>query len=119
MEEVTFGEFRKLAAQRGWSVAWLVEQCKGELDRPTDVIRRVLEGSIIDGKKETLWDVVLPYRCLIELYQRATKPTPALVGEPVCACGCGGKVFGRHKWASPGCRKRIQRKAQTLEKVAV
>jgi len=126
---ITFGQFRKVARRRGWSLEWLVEQSKAELDRPTDTIRRVLEGARVEGHREgerwvaPYWDdmteVVLPYRRLIELYQRATRPRPALDGERQCACGCGGLVRARRKWASPACRKRVQRRARTIEKVAV
>jgi hypothetical protein len=126
---VTFREFRKVAKQHEWSVEWLVEQCRAALDRPTDTIRRVLEGARVEGHWaagkwiaphwDDMTEVVLPYRCLIALYQRATQPVPVLTGERACACGCGGKVAGRHKWASPGCRKRVQRRARTIAKVAV
>src|SRR5262245_45873555 len=110
MEEVTFREFRKVVRTQGWSLAWLVAQCQGELDRPTDTVRRVLEGAIVDGKRDDMADVVLPYACLIELYQRATRPKPALAGESTCACGCGGKLRGKQRYASPTCRKRASRK---------
>jgi hypothetical protein len=118
MQGVSFREFRKVAKERGWTLAWLAAQCKAELDRPTDTIRRVLEGAIVDGKKDDMANVGLPYACLIELYQRATQPTPARADEKACACDCGGKVFGRHKWASPDCRKRVQRRAQTTANMA-
>jgi hypothetical protein len=36
---ITFGQFRHVAKQRGWLIAWLVEQAKGEIDRPTDTSR--------------------------------------------------------------------------------
>jgi hypothetical protein len=117
---VTFREFRKVAKPHEWSLEWLVEQCKAELDRPTDTIRRVLEGARVEGHWQgekwvaPYWDdmaeVVLPYRCLIALYQRATRPQPALAGEKVCACGCGGSLRGRQTFASVACRKRASRK---------
>lgn len=126
---VTFGQFRKVAQQREWSLEWLVEQCKADLDRPTDTLRRILEGARVEGHRAggqwvpSHWadmaDVALPYRCLIELYQRAIRPQTALAGERSCACRCEAQVKGRHKWASPGCRKRVQRRARTAQKVAV
>jgi hypothetical protein len=116
----TFGQFRKVARQREWSLEWLVEQCKAELDRPTDTIRRVLEGARVEGHWATgkwiaphwddMADVVLAYRCLIGLYQRATRPHPALAGERTCACGCGEQLRGKQKFASAACRKRVSRK---------
>jgi hypothetical protein len=125
---ITFGQFRKVARQREWSLEWLVEQCKAELDRPTDTIRRVLEGARVEGHQQggkwvtPYWDdmseVVLPYRCLIALYQRATEPVPALAGERACACGCGAEVRGKQKYASAACRKRVSRKGVIEQKRA-
>jgi hypothetical protein len=116
---ITFGQFRAVAQQREWSEAWLVEQCRGQLEEPTATIRRVLSGALVDGRRVSLAEVVLPYTCLIALYNEAIHPKPALVGEKACACGCGAKVVGRGKWAAPGCRKRVQRRSQTLPKVAI
>jgi hypothetical protein len=65
------------------------------------------EGTVCEMPQ--LAEVVLPYTCLIALYNKATQPTPALVGEKVCACGCGAKVRGKQRYASPACRKRWQR----------
>jgi hypothetical protein len=123
---VTFREFRRVAKQHEWSLEWLVEQCKAELDRPTDTIRRVLEGAQVEGHWEGRtwvtphWDdmaeVVVPYRCLIALYQRATQPTPALPAERACACGCGGKLRRKQKFASAACRKRASRKGVIEQK---
>jgi hypothetical protein len=117
---ITFGQFRKVARQREWSLEWLVEQSKAELDRPTETIRRVLEGARVESHRQgdrwvaPYWDdmaeVVVRYRCLIELYQRATQPTPTLPGESACACGCGGELRGKQKFASAACRKRVSRK---------
>jgi hypothetical protein len=121
---ITFGQFRKVARQREWSLEWLVEQCKAEIDRPTDTIRRVLEGARVEGHRQgerwvaPYWDdmaeVALPYRCLIELYQRATQP--ALAGGRACVCGCGGSLRGRQKFASVACRKRASRRGQIRQK---
>lgn len=33
-----------------------------------------------------------------------------------CHCGCGVKVEPRQRWATPGCKKRTQRKAVTASK---
>jgi hypothetical protein len=125
---ITFGQFRKVARQREWSLEWLVEQCKAELDRPTDTIRRVLEGARVEGHRQDdkwvaphwddLTDVVLPYRCLIVLYQRGTRSQPALAGERACACGCAGQVRGKQKYASVACRKRVSRKGVIEQKRA-
>jgi hypothetical protein len=106
---ITYSQFRHVAKHRGWTLEWLLEQAKEKLDKPTDTLRRVMHGALVDGKHELLADVVIPYRCLIELYQRATQLKPALVGDKMCACGCGELVRGKKKWATPGCRKRVQR----------
>jgi hypothetical protein len=106
---ITFGQFRQAARQQGWSPEWLLEQVRGELEQPTEVLRRVLHGATVNGRHELLAEVVLPYACLIRLYQRAARPTPALAGEPACQCGCGGKLRGKQRYASPACRKRRQR----------
>jgi hypothetical protein len=62
---VTFREFRKVVKQREWSLEWLVEQSKADLNRPPDTIRRVPEGAWVEGYWDDMADVVLPYRCLI------------------------------------------------------
>jgi hypothetical protein len=116
---VTCRVSRKVAKQHEWSLEWLVEQCKAELDRPTDTIRRVLEGARVEGNWDDMADVLLPYRCLIELYQRATRPKPALAGQKACACGCGGVLRGKQSYASPACRKRVSRKGENGQKRAM
>jgi hypothetical protein len=108
---ITFGQFRHLAKQRGWSIVWLVEQVKSEIDKPTDTLRRIMHGAMVDGKHHLLADVVLPYSCLIALYQRVTQPVPALVGDKACACGCGERVWGRQRFASQACQKHCYRRA--------
>ena len=62
---ITFGQFRKVARPREWSLEWLVERCKPEIERPTDTIRRVLEGARVEGNWDDMADVMLPYRCLL------------------------------------------------------
>jgi hypothetical protein len=48
---------------------------------------------------------------LIRLYRSATGQAPARPDEKLCACSCGRGVTVGQKWASPGCRKRVQRRA--------
>jgi hypothetical protein len=108
---ITFAQVRDLAARKGMTLDDLVERFRGALDRPREVFTRLLDKR--HGK------VVIPYGAVIAWYQRATAPVLALAAEKACACGCGDKVSGRHKWASPGCRKRVQRKSRTPQKVAV
>jgi hypothetical protein len=116
---ITNGQFRQASTQRRWTFRWLLEQVKDEIDKPTDTVRRILHGTLVNGKHDMLADVVIPYRCLIQLYQRATQSKPAHAGEKACACGCGAKVRGKKKWATPGCRKRVQRRSVIAQKVAL
>ena len=82
----------------------LTAQVTGELDEP----KRTLEPILKIGPTET----VIPYTCLIELYQKATaKPAEGNpIGKGYCADGCGQWVLGRQKFASDACRKRAARK---------
>jgi hypothetical protein len=126
--QITFAQFRRLANRREWSAGFLVELCRDHIDNPTDTIRRVLEGARVEGHRDggtwvaPRWDdmaeVVVPYRCLIDLYQRATRPHPALAGERSCACGCGGALWGRQTFASGACRKRASRQGVIEQKRA-
>ena len=116
---ITFGQFRQVANQRRWTFGWLLEQVKDEIEKPTDTVRRILHGALVNGKHDMVADVVIPYPCLIELYQQATQSKPAVAGENACACGCGAKVTGKRKWATPGCRKRVQRRSVIAQKMAL
>jgi len=101
---ITFNQFRHVAKQRGWTIDSLTVLVKGELDEPKRTIERILKT----GPTET----VIPYTCLIELYQKATA-TPAEgkpTGKGYCADGCGQQVMGRQKFASDACRKRAARR---------
>jgi hypothetical protein len=64
---ITFGQFRQMAQQRGWSLAWLLEQVHGELDRPTEILRRLLHGAVVHGRQDLMTGVPLPYDCLIRV----------------------------------------------------
>jgi hypothetical protein len=120
---LTFGQFRRVAAAQGWTVEELVEMCGKELEHPTDTIRRIMEGIRVQGHHESLEDAVIPYRCLIELYQRTIQPPLVVEGERRCACGCGKSVIpgknGRGKWATAGCRSKVRRRALLSKNLAV
>ena len=60
----TFGQFRIVAKRQGWTVDYLAAFVKGELDEPKRTLERILKT----GPAETL----IPYSCLITLYQQAT-----------------------------------------------
>jgi hypothetical protein len=49
---ITFSQFRHIAKQREWSEERLGEQVKGEIDRPTDTLRRIMHGALVDGKHQ-------------------------------------------------------------------
>jgi hypothetical protein len=114
----TFAAFRKVAKAEGWDLDYLLHAVGSQLDEPTKTLRRVLEGAHVEGHYDDKWvpahwtdmaDVVLPYTCLLDLYDKATKPKPALAGEKTCACGCKGLVRGKQQYASPACRVRNYR----------
>jgi hypothetical protein len=86
---VTIGQFRTMAKERGWSEAWLVEQCKDHMDNPGAIVREMLAG---DGTTKpaftgydkpahrvNLTDTVLVWWPLLNLYHAR---------HSTCACGC-------------------------------
>ena len=99
---ITAKQFRELAKRREWSEAWLVEQCKAELDRPTQTIRWYLT--------QCPAETVLAHRCLTDLYVKAITALTTK-GTKQCACGCGERVWGRQRFASQACQKRCYRRA--------
>lgn len=133
MRGVTYREFSRLGKKRGWTVDMLAELFKGKIgvDDPEDTFRenlkayftRVLSCKWLSPEThriEDRGDVAIAYRAVIEFYeneffyethkgikQRAYTSTE--FGKRACACGCGEAVFDRKKWATPGCKKRLQR----------
>jgi hypothetical protein len=93
---ITFAQFRHIAKRQGWTVDSLAAIVKGELDEPKRTIERILKT----GPAET----VIPYICLIQLYEKATVIAQALPGERRCACGCGGKLRGKQRFATSACQ---------------
>jgi len=106
---VTFGQFRILAKRQGWTVDSLAAFVKGELDEPKRTIERILKT----GQAET----VIPYTCLLQLYEKATLTPPALAGEKSCAYGCAGKVRGKQKFATPAYQRRAHRQHHPTQPV--
>jgi hypothetical protein len=107
---ITFAQVRALAMKRGMTVRDLVAQFQEDVECPREVFMRVWD--------RRLGAVVMPYQAVITWYQQATASILAQEGEPVCACGCGVRIRGRRKWASPGCRQRAYRRARTVGKLA-
>jgi hypothetical protein len=108
---ITFAQVRALAIKQGMTVRDLVAQFQEDVERPCEVFMRV--------RDRRLGRVVMPYRAVIAWYEQATAPILAQEGEPACACGCGVRGRRRRKWASPGCRQRLYRRARTVRKLAV
>ena len=105
---ITFAQVRELALKQGLRQRDLAVQFQEEVEQAREVFARV-------------WDtrlsvVVMPYWAVIQWYEKATAPRLALEGDTDCACGCGVKVWGRRKWARPGCRMRVYRQSRTAGK---
>jgi hypothetical protein len=98
--QVTNAMFRQRAKQRGWSTKWLVECIWGEVDRPTEVIKRIM------GLAEPF--AVIPYPVLTELYH--DKKPAAASKRGACQYGCGHRVMGQQRFATDACRKRVSRR---------
>ena len=101
MTEVNFGDFAKLASRRGLTPEYLAERFTNKIERPSEFFHRVFQSQHAA--------VVIPQRSVLEFYTSMLHHSSIGQHDP-CACGCGQPVFGRKKWASPGCRKRVQRK---------
>jgi hypothetical protein len=123
--EITVEAFQRVAKERGWSEDWIVAQCGDEIDHPAKIVHEIMAGKArtragfhfnpSSSEWHDLSQTVIPWAPLIRLYQRARGQTPARSDEKLCACSCGRAVAGGRKWASPGCRKRVQRrKLQTV-----
>ena len=119
VDGVTYREFRAMAARDGWTVERILEHVGPNAfggpsaslayEPPAVYLRRVLRrGHTIDD------DVVIPYRCLIQLYVEETRLERAIpTGARRCSCGCGSPVFGRRNYAATSCRVRMARRKVT------
>jgi hypothetical protein len=101
---ITFGQFRVLAKRQGWTVDSLAAFVKGGIDSSQRTLERILKTGPAD--------TVIPYTCLIELYQKAKAKLMdgKATGKGFCADGCGQRVLGRQKFARDACRKRAARR---------
>jgi hypothetical protein len=101
--------------QRKHDVDELVDMFRGKIEDPREFFTRVMSCKWKNpnpGRYEDRSDVVIPYRSVIEFYRQELhyfRDTAAL-RQRFCLCGCGRPVFGQFKFASDGCRKRVQRR---------
>jgi hypothetical protein len=105
---ITFAQVRALALKQGLHQRDLAAQFQEEVEQAREVFARVWD--------KRLGAVIMPYWAVIQWYEKTTAPRLAMEGEADCACGCGVKVWGRRKWAKPGCRMRIYRQSRTADK---
>ena len=107
--EITFKEFAALARKRGHTAESLANRFKREFESPAEFFERAMSCKYRNGDRS---EVVIPYRSVIEFYsQELHYFGDSNAKYRRCACGCGVPVFDRKKWASPACKKRIQRTA--------
>jgi len=107
---ITFKDFATVAKKRGHTAESLADRFRGKIENPSEFFERVMTCK---SKGEDCSSVVIPYRAVIEFYNEELH----YFGESnqkhrQCACGCGQPVFDRKKWASPACKKRIQRNGE-------
>jgi hypothetical protein len=105
--EVTIGQFRELAQAQGWSEDWLVEQCRGHMENPREIVREMLAGKGLTKpgfsgesarpKLVSLIDTALVGTPLLRLYAQRHR---------TCPCGCQAALTGKQKYASHACRQR-------------
>ena len=104
---VTYSDFTKLARRRGWTAASLAERFRAKIEEPRAFFERVLSCSANGGE---LSASLIPYRSVLEFYQREAAAAIAGGKARSCECGCGKPVYGRKKLASAACRKRMERR---------
>jgi len=108
--EITFKNFAVLARKRGHTVESLADRFRGKIENPSEFFERVMNCRY---KGEDRSWVVIPYRSVIEFYNEERHYFhDSNQKHRQCACGCGAPVFDRKKWASPACKKRIQRNGE-------
>lgn len=104
--EVMYGEFADMARDRGLTADSLVAVFRGKFGSDGDP-RKMFEAVF----QRRYQDTVIPYRSVIEFYERELGYHQDETGvDRRCLCGCGKRVYDRRKWASNACRQRGHRK---------
>ena len=104
---VTYEDFAKLARRLAWTAAWLAERFKGKIEQPREFFERVLKTG---PGSENRGATAIPYRSVVDFYQRELAQGTAADGRRTCKCGCRKPVFGRKQVAGAACQKRIERR---------
>src|SRR5262245_38519658 len=109
MKVVNFKNFATVAKRRGHTAESLAERFRGKIESPSEFFERVMSCKY---KGDDRSGVVIPYRSVIEFFNEELHYfQESNQNHRQCACGCGQPVFDRKKWASPACKKRVQRNA--------
>lgn len=103
---ITCGDFAAVARRHGWTVDYLSDVFRGQIERPREFFAYAMQGQY----RET----VIPFRSVLDFYRKATRLPDDVPGRR-CACGCRALVFDRRRWATAGCKKRKQRESVTVE----
>ena len=74
MNTVSYSEFAQLARRRGWTAAFLAERFRGKIEQPREFFERILAGS---SKCQNLSASLIPYRSVLEFYQRELRDPPS------------------------------------------
>jgi hypothetical protein len=110
MREVTFKDFAPVARKRGHTAKSLADRFRRKIEDTSEFCERVMTCRY-KGEDRSL--VVIPYRSVIEFYNEELHYfQDSNQKHRQCACGCGQPVFDRKKWATPACKKRIQRNGE-------
>lgn len=113
---VTYAEFAKLAHGRGWTAAFLAERFRGKIEEARAFFERVLACR---SNGEDLSGSLIPYRSVLDFYQKELSSTMPAGGTRSCDCGCGRPVRGRKRLASAACRKRMERRRSRIPESGV
>src|SRR5262245_5906302 len=94
-------------ATRPWVAALKAQGLKPEF-----IVLEYTDESLA-GFREHYWiDFFTDRRRRLLNQNKRTRLRPAAVGDKMCMCGCGNKLRGKQRWASPACRQRAHRRQQ-------